>query len=123
MIEKLCKQYVSIDDNFDGTKNYDLEVGSDTTADDYEIYYVKEPRDNIDIRENVYYYESGALEKLHELIVETINDSHKISIVSHDDTITDQIDWEDIAGEVESQSDNEDFIKALNVIIEQEESE
>ena len=121
MIEKLCKKYANISDEAKG--RYDWEVGCESTADGYELWYCKEYGYDTDICENVYYYESGVIDKLQEIIVEVIDDETKISILCWDESISDQIDWEHIAGEVESNGRNEGFINALAVITESDDDE
>tara|TARA_R110001599_G_scaffold162535_1_gene351771 strand:+ start:94 stop:633 length:540 start_codon:yes stop_codon:yes gene_type:complete len=76
--------------------NYDYEVGSESTADGYEIYYVKESSQEYELQENVYYYESGALEKIYELMME----EEDITIHFWEEDMFDNIDLDDIESEL-----------------------
>ncbi len=76
--------------------NYDYGVECMTTYDGYEIWVVKEQYEEVDICQNVFYYENGAIEKVQELIIEEEN----ITIKFWDSSVYDNIDWEDVEDEL-----------------------
>ena len=76
---------------------FNWEVNTESTADGYEVWYVKERHDNLDICENVYYSEYGAIEKLEELLQEESG----ISIYFHCENLINDIDWYMVADDLE----------------------
>jgi len=96
-LEKLKeKRGVEFITDMSSNRNYDYDVENMSTSDGYEVWVVKERYENIDINENVFYYEDGAREKVQDLIKEEEN----ITIKFWDSEIYDNIDWEDIEEEL-----------------------
>jgi len=96
-LEKLKdKRGVEFITDTNSNDNYDYEVESMTTNDGYEIWVVKERYEGVDINDNVFYYDGGAIEKVQELIIEEEN----ITIKFWDKEIYDNIDWEDVEDEL-----------------------
>jgi len=76
----------------DFTTDYDMDIGTEDTADRYTLYYIKTGKNPLDIQENVYYDEDNFKEALKELIKENWG----ITIFISDDPVLDLIEWEDI---------------------------
>jgi len=112
--EELCKQYVTLISDY--KLPFDWELDYESTADGYDIYIVKEKNDPISICDNIYYYDHSALERIEELIAEAIQDGNNIDIMDSADML-EQVDWDSIAESVEGSGQNENFNKALNVIM------
>ena len=110
-IIELLKEKRGVEFRFDDkyTGSYDWCVESISTADGYELWCVREKYSDIDVYENGYYYESGAIEKVTELIKEDEN----ITIHFYDTSIYEDIDWyeieEDLEDELYEYSDNNDL--------------
>ena len=74
----------------------DYEVGNESTADGYDLWYFKENGEQIDICENVYYYENGVIEALQDFIENHSGES--ITIADWCEiTETNDLDWDEIA--------------------------
>ena len=50
-------------------EHYDFEIGNESSADGYDLWYFKAKKDNFDICENVYYYQEGVVEAVEEFIL------------------------------------------------------
>lgn len=86
-------QNITIQKEWNGG-HYDYEVGEESSADGYDLYYFKEKGDQYDLCENVYSYDSGLQEALESFIENHSQES--ITIVDFCDK-TDNIDWDEIA--------------------------
>ena len=76
--------------------NPDFMFYSETTADGYEIWTVLESGEEININDNVFYYEDGAVERVQELLIKEEN----ITIRFWDDSVFDNIDFEEVEEEL-----------------------
>ena len=72
----------------------DYEVGNESTADGYDLWYFRQNGEQIDICENVYYYENGVIEALQDFIE---NHSGESITIADWCEITDDIDWDELA--------------------------
>jgi len=80
----------------DSNKFADWEVESMTTSDGYEIWTVLESGEEININDNVFYYDDGAVERVQELLIKYEN----ITIKFWDNSIFEQIDFEEVEEEL-----------------------
>lgn len=85
---------------------YNWEIGEESTADGYELFYVKENGEELNIENNLFQYKDGATDKIGELL----ENETGLTFMFWDSDLVDEIDWEDIC-------DN------LNLIFEYEEEE
>ncbi len=67
-----------------------------TTADGYEIWTVLENGEEININDNVFYYEDGAVERVQELLIKEEN----ITIRFWDNSVYEQIDFDEVEEEL-----------------------
>ena len=112
-IIELLREKRGVEFTFEGSSNdtgsSDWCVESVSTVDGYEVWSVREGYSDVDLYENVYYYESGAVEKVTELIKEEEN----ITIHFYDTSIYKDIDWDEIEEDMEDDlyeySDNYDL--------------
>ena len=58
----LEKQNITLIKNDWNGQHFDYEVGTESSADGFELWYLKEKGSQYDICENVYYEESGVIE-------------------------------------------------------------
>lgn len=80
----------------DSNKFADWDVESMTTSDGYEIWTVLESGEEININDNVFYYEEGAVERVQELLIKEEN----ITIRFWDNSVFDNIDFEEVEEEL-----------------------
>lgn len=73
-------------------ENYNWEIGEETSADGYEIFYANEKGDQLNIAENIFQYKDGATEKIGELL----ENETGLTFMFWDSDLVDEIDWEDI---------------------------
>lgn len=96
-LEKLKeKRGVEILDSSNNQLNYDWQVESRTTCDGYEIWTVLEDGEQINIDDNVFYYEEGAIDRVEELLIEEEN----ITIKFWEESILENLDFERIEEEL-----------------------
>ena len=60
----------SVTHDYNDMFNCDYQLISESTADGYEIYAFKEPNEEYNINENIYYYNTGLGEKVVEILME-----------------------------------------------------
>lgn len=77
--------------------SYDMEVGTEDTADGYTLYYIKERLSPIFIQEHVYYDEDNFIESLQEFIKREVD----TTILFWDEDILERIEWEEIYDELD----------------------
>jgi len=77
--------------------SYDMEVGTENTADGYTLYYIKESNAPLFIEEHVYYDEDNFIESLQEFIKGEVG----TTILIWDEDILERIDWEEIYNELD----------------------
>lgn len=94
--EVLEKTSVEITTEWNGG-NYDMEVGTEDTADGYTLYYIKESNAPLFIQEHVYYDEDG----LREAVQKHISLEWGETILFWDEDILELIDWEEIYNELD----------------------
>ncbi len=63
----------TITHDYNDTYNCDYCLLSENTADGYEVYSYKEPYEELNINENIYYYNTG----LGELVIESLMEGNK----------------------------------------------
>ena len=73
-------------------QNYNWEIGEETSADGYEIFYANEKGDELNIAENIFQYKNGATDKIGELL----ENETGLTFMFWDSDLVDEIDWEDI---------------------------
>ena len=77
--------------------SYDMEVGTENTADGYTLYYIKESNAPLFIEEHVYYDEDNFREALQKHISLEWGET----ILFWDEDILERIDWEEIYNELD----------------------
>jgi hypothetical protein len=94
---------------------YDWEIGNETSANGYDLWYVKEKLDELSLCDNVYTEEYDMLERVKELIEEETN----ITIVDWEE-LTDNLDWEEIADSLGLQFELEDEDEIVELWVEEQ---
>ena len=74
--KKLVLDYLNTSMEHDNFNRGDFKVYSETTADGYEVYIATHDDRNVDINENVYYYDSD----LTDVIMEQLEDRYSVYI-------------------------------------------
>ena len=74
-------------------EKYNWEIGEQSTADGYELFYVKENGEELNIEQNLFQYKDGATDKIGELL----ENETGLTFMFWDSDLVDEIDWEDIA--------------------------
>tara|TARA_Y100001972_G_C7653451_1_gene328772 strand:+ start:1888 stop:2403 length:516 start_codon:yes stop_codon:yes gene_type:complete len=97
--------------------HYDYEVGEESSADGYDLYYFKEKGEQYDLCENVYSYDSGLLEALESFIENHSQES--ITIVDFCDKI-DEVDWDELAENLNLTFDYEEEEEVVELWVENE---
>lgn len=87
------------------SEHFDIEVGEETSVDDYSIYYMRYKDEPLSIQEHIFYDEYGLTEALQE----KIHDETDITFMVWDDELLENIDWEGIASDL-CIDDNEPFL-------------
>ena len=77
--KKLVLDYLNTSMEHDNFNRGDFKVYSETTADGYEVYIATHDDRNVDINENVYYYDSD----LTDVIMEQLEDRYSVYIDSY----------------------------------------
>ena len=77
--------------------SYDMEVGTENTADVYKLYYIKESNAPLFIEEHVYFDEDNFIESLQESIKGEVG----TTILIWDEDILERIDLEEIYNELD----------------------
>ena len=73
-------------------QNYNWEIGEESSADGYELFYVKENGEELNIENNLFQYKDGATDKIGELL----ENETGLTFMFWDSDLVDEIDWEDI---------------------------
>jgi hypothetical protein len=92
----LEKQNITLIKNDWNGQHFDYEVGTESSADGFELWYLKEKGAQYDICENVYYEDSGVIEALQMFIENHSGESITIVDWTHGD-VSDQVDWDELA--------------------------
>jgi hypothetical protein len=77
--KKLVLDYLNTSIEHDNFNRGDFKVYSETTADGYEVYVATHDDRNVDINEDVYYYDSD----LADIIMEQLEDHYSVYIDSY----------------------------------------